>query len=253
MTTKGRGLPITAAVLVPTGLAAAMAAPPDRIQGNLQRLMYVHVPAAWLAFLAFGLTLLGSAGWLWRREDRYDRLAAASAEVGVFFTGLAIVLGSIWGKPVWGVWWTWDPRLITTALLFFVYLGYLALRRATLDPVLRARRSAVFGVVAFVQVPIVHLSVLWWRSLHQPPTVLRPGDPTIDHVMLAALLLNLAAFTVLFALLLRSRIRLAAAEEELDLAERSAGSPLAGAAVTAPRLAGWGPGESGRERARSDG
>ena len=253
MKAKGKGLPIAAAVLVPTGLAAAMAAPPDRVQGNLQRLMYVHVPAAWLAFLAFGLTLLGSAGWLWRREDRYDLLAAASAEVGVFFTGLAIVLGSIWGKPVWGVWWTWDPRLITTALLFFVYLGYLALRRATLDPALRARRSAVFGVVAFVQVPIVHLSVLWWRSLHQPPTVLRPGDPTIDHVMLAALLLNLVAFTALFAMLLRSRIRLAAAEEELELAGRSAGFPLAGAAVTAPRLTELGQDGSGRERVESSG
>lgn len=242
-----KGLPVAAAVLVPAGLAATMAAPPDRIQGNLQRLMYVHVPAAWLAFLAFGLTLLGSAGWLWRRQDRYDRLAAASAEVGVFFTGLAIVLGSIWGKPVWGVWWTWDPRLVTTALLFFVYLGYLALRRATLDPVLRARRSAVFGVVAFVQVPIVHLSVLWWRSLHQPPTVLRPGDPTIDHVMLAALLLNLAAFTVLFALLLVMRIRVGQVEQEVEAMARSDRAPLAGAAVTAPPLSGFRSQEAGSD------
>ena len=98
---------------------------------------------------------------------------------------MTAALGAIWGKPVWGVWWTWDPRLVSTAVLLFVYLGYLALRRATVDPVQRARRSAVFGIVASVQIPVVHLSVLWWRSLHQPPTVLRPGDPTIDHVMLA--------------------------------------------------------------------
>ena len=242
MSRTGRALPIVAGVLVAAGLVAALTAPPDRIQGDLQRLMYVHVPAAWLAFLGFGLTLLGSVGWLWTRQDRFDRLAAASAEVGVFFTSLAIVLGSIWGKPVWGVWWTWDPRLVTTALLFFVYLGYLALRRATLDPRLRARRGAIFGVVAFVQVPIVHLSVLWWRSLHQPPTVLRPGDPTIDHVMLAALMLNLAAFTALFALLLRARMRLARDEQAVETAERSEGAPLAGGAVAPPRLEGSGRG-----------
>ena len=240
MSRIGRGLPVAAGVLVAAGLAAALTAPPDRIQGDLQRLMYVHVPAAWLAFLSFGVTLAGSVGWLWRRQDRLDRLAAASAEVGVFFTGLAIALGAIWGKPVWGVWWTWDPRLVTTAVMFFVYLGYLALRRATVDPASRARRSAVFGVVAFVQVPIVHLSVLWWRSLHQPPTVLRPGEPTIDPAMLAALMLNVAAFTALFALLVRARVRLAHDEQAVQAAERSAGAPVAGAAVTPPRLEGSG-------------
>ncbi|MFD2399951.1 cytochrome c biogenesis protein CcsA [Prauserella oleivorans] len=160
----------------------------------------------------------------------------ASAEVGVFFTGLAIALGSIWGKPTWGVWWTWDPRVVTTAVMFFVYLGYLALRRATLDPTARARRSAVFGVVAFVQVPIVHMSVVWWRALHQPPTVLKPGDPSIDHVMLATLLLNVLAFTLLYLLLVRARMRLAVVEEELEQAPLGEGQELAGSAVLAPRL-----------------
>lgn len=220
------------------GLLAAMLAPPDRLQGQLQRLMYVHVPAAWLAYLAFALTFVGSAGWLLRGRASYDRLAAASAELGVFFTGLAILLGAVWGKPVWGVWWTWDPRLVTTALLFFVYLGYLALRRATTDPAKCARRGAVYGIVAFVQVPIVHMSVLWWRSLHQPPTVLRPGDPTIDHQMLAALFLNLLAFTAIFALLLQMRLRLAGDEAEAVAVAQQ--QPLAGRAVTAPMLEGWG-------------
>ncbi|QGK70255.1 cytochrome C biogenesis protein [Allosaccharopolyspora coralli] len=232
----GHRLSIAAGIAVAMALAAAFTAPPDALQGNLQRLMYVHVPAAWIAFLAFGVTLIGSGLWLWRRDSRHDRLAAASAEVGVFFTGLTLALGSVWGKPVWGVWWTWDPRLVTTAIMFFVYLGYLALRRATVEPVARARRSAVFGIVAFVQVPIVHLSVLWWRTLHQPPTVLRPGHPTIDHAMLAALLLNLLAFTVLFVLLVRARMRLAAAEQEHEL--RDGERELAGAAVSAPRLKG---------------
>ena len=231
-----RHLSLVAALVLLAGLAAALTAPPDRIQGDLMRLMYVHVPAAWLAYLSFALTFGASVGWLWKRQARLDRLAAASAEVGVFFTGLAIALGSVWGKPVWGVWWTWDPRLVTTALMFFVYLGYLALRRATPDPAARARRAAVFGVLAFAQVPVVHMSVIWWRALHQPPTVLRPGDPTIDHWMLAVLLLNLVAFTLVFAVLLRARLRLAVAEAALETAGDDATADLAGSAVTAPRL-----------------
>lgn len=231
-------LPWTALVTTAAGLVAAFTAPPDELQGQVQRLMYVHVPAAWLAYASFALTLIGSVGWLWRRDMRYDRLAESAAETGVFFTGLAIVLGSVWGKPVWGVWWTWDPRLVTTALLFFVYLGYLALRRTTTERVDRARRSAVFGVVAFVQVPIVHFSVLWWRALHQPPTVIRPGDPTIDHVMLFTLLLNLLAFTLLGAWLLRTRLRLAREEVALEDELSDADPQLAGDTIDPPRLTG---------------
>lgn len=234
MRSLSRHLTAAAVLVTAAGLAAALTAPPDRLQGNLQRLMYVHVPAAWLAYLSFAITFGASVGWLWKRTARLDRLAAASAEVGVFFTGLTIVLGSVWGKPVWGVWWTWDPRLVTTALMFFVYLGYLALRRATLDPVARARRAAVFGVLAFAQVPVVHMSVIWWRALHQPPTVLKPGEPSIDHWMLAALLLNVVAFTLVFAVLLRARIRLAAAEDTLDAAQDTATAELAEQAVTTP-------------------
>lgn len=240
MTMFGRRLPLATAVTGAAGLAAAMLSPPDYVQGELVRLMYVHVPAAWTAYLAYAVTLGASLGWLWRRRPGLDRLAAASAGVGVFFTGLAIALGSIWGKPTWGVWWTWDARLVTTALLFLVYLGYLGLRRAIPDPLVRARRSAVFGVAAFAQVPLVHFSVLWWRTLHQPPTVLRPGDPTIDHTMLAVLLLNVAAFTLLYALLVRVEVRLAAAEAELDAAEDARPRPVAGDAVSAPRWEGSG-------------
>ncbi|MHA6631413.1 cytochrome c biogenesis protein CcsA [Pseudonocardia sichuanensis] len=237
-TVFGRRLPVVAGLAGAVGLAAAMLSPPDYLQGELVRLMYVHVPAAWTAYLGYAVTLAASIGWLWRRRPGLDRLAAASAEVGVFFTGLAIALGSIWGKPTWGVWWTWDARLVTTALLFFVYLGYLALRRVTPDPQLRARRSAVFGVVAFAQVPLVHFSVVWWRTLHQPPTVLKPGDPSIDHTMLAVLLLNVVAFTLLYALLVRARARLQAAADALDAADERLPRPVAGAAVTAPRREG---------------
>lgn len=231
-----RRLLLLAGVLVPAGLVGAMIAPPDAIQGQLQRLMYVHVPAAWVAYLCFATTFAASGLWLWRRQQRFDRLAEASAELGLFFTGLTIVLGSIWARPVWGVWWTWDPRLVSTAVMFFVYLGYTALRRATLDPAARATRAAVFGVIAFAQVPVVHFSVVWWRALHQGPTVFKPGDPTMDHRMLAALLLNLAAFTVVAVLLMRARVRLAVAREQVEQAAAAEARPLAGAAVQAPPL-----------------
>lgn len=234
----GRALPAAAALAVAAALVAAALSPPDVVQGELVRLMYVHVPAAWTAFLSYGVTFLAGLVWLWRRDPRWDRLAAASAEAGVFFTGLAIALGSIWGRPTWGVWWTWDARLVTTALLFFVYLGYLALRRAEDDPVVRARRSAVFGVVAFAMVPLVHFSVLWWRTLHQPPTLLRPGTPAIGGAMLVALLLGVVAFTLMYALVVRTRMRLRVVEEDLDAAEIHAPGPVAGDAVTAPRREG---------------
>ena len=235
---KGRIVPLAAVIVTVAGLGAALLAPPDRLQGDLQKLMYVHVPTAWLAYLAFGLTALGSIGWLWRRDHRFDRLAEASAEIGVFFTGLTIVLGSIWGKPVWGVWWTWDARLVTTALLFFVYLGLLALRRSTPDRTDRARRSAIFGIIAVVQLPIVHFSVLWWRTLHQPPTILRPGDPTIDHSMLVVLALNLVGFTLVGAWMLMQRLRLAADREALEDALAASDRKLAGDSIAAPQLEG---------------
>lgn len=221
----------SAVVLVASGLVLGLVvAPPDQLQGDLQRLMYLHVPAAWTAYLAFLVTLVASIGWLRTRAPRWDHRAVAAVEVGVVFTALTLALGSLWGKPVWGVWWTWDPRLVTTALLLVVYLGYLALRRVTVDPVVRARRSAVFGIVAFAQVPIVHLSVVWWRTLHQPPTVLRPGDPAIDHVMGLALLVNVLAFTAVFVALWLRRVEVEEIADRRPVTEAS----LAGDAVSAP-------------------
>ncbi|EGX55406.1 cytochrome c assembly protein [Streptomyces zinciresistens K42] len=235
MTLFGRRLPIATALVTAIAIAAATLAPPDQLQGELQRLMYVHVPTAWVAYLSFAVTLAASVAWLWRRTPRFDRIAASSAEAGVFFTGLAIALGSVWGKPTWGVWWTWDPRVVTTAVMFFVYVGYLALRQATPDPLARARRSAVFGVVAFVQVPIVHMSVVWWRALHQPPTVLKPGAPTIDGRMLTALLISVLAFSLFYLVVLRARVRLAVRTEEVEAALAERDQEPAGNAVLAPQ------------------
>lgn len=206
------------AVLAVGAYLALVWSPPDIHQGDTMRILYMHVPVAWVAYMAFFFTLVGSALYLWKRDRKWDRLAVASAEIGVLFTALTLTLGSIWAKPIWGVWWTWDPRLTTTAILFVIYAGYLMLRALQPDPAARAKQSAVVGIIGFVDIPIVHMSVLWWRSLHQAPTILRPGlgDPTMDDRMELALMVNLAGFILLFVFLLGQRIRLARLEQERD-------------------------------------
>jgi len=207
-----------AAAVGATAVAGLFLVPADAAQGDVQRIMYVHVPSAWLAYAAFFVTLTGSVGFLVRRDLRFDRLAAASAEIGFLFTGLTIVTGAIWGKATWGKWWDWDPRLTTTAILFVIYAGYLLLRQSLIDRRRRARLAAVLGIVGFLNVPIVHFSVLWWRGLHQPPTVIRPGDPTIDHLLLAELLASVVSFTLAYLWLLRRRVDLEEARDAAELA-----------------------------------
>lgn len=192
--------------------------PPDEFMGNLVRLIYIHPPLAWVAFIAYGMNFLASLAYLWprTRDLRWDQLAGASAEVGVLFTGLTLVTGSIWGRPAWGAWWTWDPLLTTTALLFVLYLGYLALRRVPDDPELRARRVSIAALIAFIDVPVVYFAVLWWKSLHQAPTVLNPTtNKTYIHGSMAwTLLLGFVAFTLTYAWMVMVRYRLGAAEAE---------------------------------------
>ena len=226
-------------VMAIAGLAtfvASMTVSPDAIQGQLSRIMYVHVPSAWLAYLAFGVTMLASAIYLWRKDLAWDRLAAASAEIGVVFTGMTLGLGMIWAKPTWGVWWTWDARLTLTAIMFFVYLGYLALRRTTNDLHARAKRSSILGVLAVVQVPLVHFSVVWWRTLHQPPTLLKPEPIDMDTSMLVTLLIAVIAFTAMYVAMMFKRTELAVLEDEIIEADMAADRPVAGDAVTAPSL-----------------
>ena len=196
--------------------------------GNLVRIMYVHVPVAIACYTAFFVTAVASGMYLWKRTEGWDALAAASVEVGVVFTGLTLATGSIWGHTTWGTWWEWDPRLTSTALMFVLYLGYLALRRAIVDPAARAKRAAVLGLLAFVNVPIVHYSVDWWRSLHQPATISR-FDPTIDGLKLFALMFGMLVFLALYVWLMVHRFRLQYAEAALEakgldvaLAERRA-------------------------------
>jgi heme exporter protein C len=220
-----------AAAFMGVGLWYALTAPPDTLQGVYSRLFYIHAPSLWLGFLAFFVTAYGSIAWLIRKRPRQDRLASASVEIGVLFTGIGLVTGMIWGKAVWGTAWDWgDPRLATTAVMFFVYLGYLALRAAIDDPVIRARRSAVLGAIAVVQVPLVYFSVNLFRTLHQTQTV-RPDGAAMSREMLVALLVNVIAFTVLYVALMLARTTVAVAEEE----QKGRGL-LAGEAVSAPRI-----------------
>ena len=219
--------------LLGAALIAGLLSPADAVQGDLARLLNVHVPAAWVAYLAFGVTFAGSIGFLVTRRLSWDRVAASSAELGVVFTGLTIFLGMIWGKPIWGVYWTWDARLTSTAVMLFVYLGYLALRRSIPDRETRARRSAILGIVAIAQLPVVHFSVYWWRTLHQPPTLLRPDEVQMDTPFLVAFLAAFSLFTVLYGVLLRSRVRLEALDAEVEV--KIAGSAaVAGDAVSQP-------------------
>jgi heme exporter protein C len=215
----------TPVALTASAVLSLVVAPPDAVQGEVQRIMYVHVPAAWLAYLSFSVVFVASIAYLRTKKTRWDRVAAASAEIGVLFTSLAIALGMLWGKPVWGTWWTWDPRLTTTAVLLLIYIGYLAVRRISDSPSRRATWAAVVGIVGFVDVPIVHLSVVWWRSLHQGPTVFRLGAPEIQGTMLLALLGGVAAFTITYAYLMTLRLRVGRLEER---EAREALSPIVG-------------------------
>jgi len=206
-------------VSLATTVVLGLRLPPTREQGTYARLIAIHPPLAWAAYVAFGLTAMASALWLWRRTraPKWDRLAAASAEIGVVFCALTLVTGSIWGRPTWGVWWTWDARLTSTALLLALFLGYMALRRVAYDPEARARRSAVAALIAVADVPIVHFSVDWWRTLHQGRSLAQlTPQSDLDGSYMAVMLLGFCAMTLVYAWLLLHRYRVEALEERLE-------------------------------------
>jgi heme exporter protein C len=226
----------TGAVLAVAGATAfaLFVVPADLNQGEPQRIMYVHVATAWLAYLSFGVTALASVWWLLRKDTRADAVALSGAEVGVLFTASTIWAGMMWGRPVWGTFWDWgDPRLTTTAVMLAVYVGYLLVRRLTDEPARRATRAAVIGIIGAINIPIVHFSVTWWRGLHQGPTFGSPEtvlDPPAPGQFVAALLLMLGAFSLAWLWLVISRYRLARLEARTeDAARRSAVAGLAAA------------------------
>jgi heme exporter protein C len=216
---RGKVLGWLALVFVAAGLYFGLIeAPPDANQGDLQRIMYIHIPSILTAYLSFFIVFVGSCLYLWKRERRDDILARSAAEVGVLFTALTIVEGSIWGKPTWGVWWTWDARLTLTAILLMIFAGYMMLRSLIEDEDRAAVSAAVVGIIGFLDIPLIHMSVYWWRTLHQPPSILRPDKAPWENVhpaMLTALAVNFAAFMLLYFYLLSLRIRVGETEERL--------------------------------------
>lgn len=192
--------------------------PAERLQGLAQKIFYIHLPSALMAFLAFFVVAVAGAMYLWLRDERLDRVAESSAEVGVMFTTIVLVTGPLWGKPVWGTWWTWDARLTLTLFLWFVYVGYLVLRGALDDRAQRARFSAVLGILGSLLIPFIHLSVYMFRTLHPQPIVLKPGAPSLPGEMLLTLLIAFASFTVLYMGLVRARYRLGVLRDR-DMAE----------------------------------
>jgi heme exporter protein C len=190
-------------VLALLGLAGvyvrALAFTPVEVsQGLAQKIFYVHVPAAWAALLSISICGLLSAVYLWLKDRRIDLAAAASAEVGVAFGVVMLTTGPLWGKPIWGTWWTWDARLTSTLFLFLLFVGYIVLRGVLTDPGVRARFSAVIGIMGLVLVPFIHLTVYLFRTLHPAPIVLKPSAPSLPGVMLVTLLSSVGVFTLLY-------------------------------------------------------
>lgn len=187
--------------------------PTEEMMGIVQRIFYFHVPMAWVSFLAFAIVFLGSLLYLWKKDHKWDILASSAAEIGVIFTTLVLITGPLWARPVWGVWWTWDARLTTTLVLWLIYLAYLMVRPFAAEESRGARYAAVVGIIGFIDVPIVALTISLWRTQHPGPLVFQGG---LAPSMLFTLLVSVAAFTVFFALLLVLRISTKNTEMELN-------------------------------------
>jgi len=197
------------AILIVYGAVSGLfVAPADYQQGDAFRIIYVHVPAAYLSMMAYMIMALSAAiGLIWRIKLAHA-VAAAAAPLGAWFTFLALITGSIWGRPMWGTWWEWgDPRLTSELIMLFLYFGYMALRAAIDETVKADKASAVLALVGAVNIPIIHFSVEWWSSLHQGPTLVRAGGPAIETAMLYPLLAMIFGFTLVFGALILGRVR----------------------------------------------
>jgi heme exporter protein C len=197
---------IATLVMLPILLAMAFFyAPEDANQGAAQRIFYIHVPSAWIGFLAFFVVFVGSIAFLATGKRKWDDVASSSAEVGVIFTTGVLVTGPLWGRPVWGVYWTWDPRLTSFLMLWLIYLSYIVLRGYVPEAIRRAKYSAVLGIVGFLDVPIVYMSARWWRSEHPTQFVVEKGD--LPAQMLVTLIVGVVTFTFMYAYLMSVRLR----------------------------------------------
>ncbi len=176
-----------------------MFVPTEESMGVVQRIFYFHVPIAWVAFLAFFIVFIGSTMYLWKRSEKWDYIAHASAETGIIFTTLVLITGSIWAKPIWGTWWVWEPRLTTALVLWFIYIAYLMVRSFATEESRGARFAAIVGIVGFIDVPIVALAIVLWRTQHPGPVIFGGG---LAPPMLLTLIICILAFTALFFYLL---------------------------------------------------
>ena len=211
---RGRWVTLVSLILLAGVYVRALVyTPEERMQGLAQKIFYVHMPAAVWAETAMLLVGLASIFYLFLKDPRLDRFAAASAEVGTVFAGVVLTTGPIWGKPIWGTWWTWDARLTLTLFLLFLYIGYQLMRSAVTEPGLRARYSAVLGICGLVLVPFIHLSTVLFRTLHPQPIVLKPSAPSLPPEMLMTLLLSFGVFTILYVGFVMQAYALASARE----------------------------------------
>ena len=209
-------LAAVAALMVVDLYLIFMWAPTERVMGHVQRVMYFHVPIAWVAFLSFFIVFLASIAYLWKRDPKWDALAYSAAEIGVVFATLILITGTIWMRPVWGVWWTWEPKLTTSVILWVIYVVYLMLRGYAPNRSRGATFAAVLGIVGFIDVPIVYFAAEWWRSVH-PSSVVGPlSEPgNLDSDMRVVLMFSAITFTALFALLVRERVSMRRSEDTL--------------------------------------
>ncbi len=189
--------------------------PMDALQGAAQKILYIHVASAYVAlYLAFGLVAVTSILYLWLKDPKLDRVAESSAEVGLVFTTVVLIVGPLWAKPIWGTYWTWDARLTLTLFLWFIFVGYIVLRGSVMDFHMRARYSAVLGILGAILIPFIHLSVYLFRTMHPMPVLLKPSAPSMPNDMLVTLLAAIAAFTLMYVWLLRERYKLAGERDE---------------------------------------
>ena len=206
---------VTVGMLVITLFLALIWSPPDKVMKDAVRILYFHVPAAWLAYVSYAVTAFASVMYLWKRDRRWDRIALSSAEMAVVFTSLTLVLGCTWGQAVWGICWTWDARLTLTLILWFIFVGYLMLRAYT-EGTQQATYAAILSLLSIPGALLNHFAVLWWRTQHPQPIVVRPGGPSLDSRMVVALVFGVITFTLLYIYLMIQRVRLERTRDEVQ-------------------------------------
>jgi heme exporter protein C len=209
-------------LLAGAAYGAFFIAPTDVKQGLVYRIIFLHVPSAWTGLITFFITFIANLLYVWKRQPRWDWLGVASAEVGVAFTTVMLTTGPIWAHPVWGIWWTWDARLTSTFVLWLLYISYLLLRTLIEEPDRRALFSALFGIFAFLDVPLVYGSIRWWRTQHPQPIVMGEAGSGLDPTMWKVLLFSWLAMMCLMTLLIRARYRLEAMRSDIDVIRREA-------------------------------